>query len=334
MRGIVLVAADFAPSTALGMVAEELRSRGESATFISGKGEIVLPEDTTVVIAGMAHSPEMAQGELGALRQAVRKGIPIGLYADTFDCAGREWFAEARKNTQFLIVPTEKEKTKALELFPRANIVATGNPLWEASVFPESTRAEVRKRISMTEDQIVIFCPLRKESHINREHLWLVRQALERIDNEKILVVVTGHPGDETYKENPDAYRPLFPANAIQLVGTTLVKELLPGTDVVIGAGSGAGIDAIYQRVPVIDVMTELVLNEVERLHRRRVWQPVEDGSSIGIKNVEELVSALEQVTSGAGKDRLLAAQEKAYPRPTHPKQAVHAMVAEIQEWI
>jgi len=333
MREMVLVATDFAPSAALGMVAEELQKRGEVATFLSGKGEVVLPEDTSVVVAGMAHSPEMAQGELNALQQAVRKGIRIGLYADTFDCAGREWFAEVRREIDFLFVPTEKEMAKALEFFPRARILATGNPLWEASAFPESTRAEVREKMGVVGDQTVVFCPLRKESPLNREHLGLVKQAVEMIDNERMLVVVTGHPGDQAFRENPDAYRPLFPPHTIQLGGTP-VKELLPGMDVVVGAGSGAGIDAIYQRVPVIDVMTELVLDEVERLHRRRVWQPVEDGTSIGISNVEELVSALQRVLSGAEKDRLLAAQEKAYPRPSHPKQAVHAMATEIQKWI
>src|SRR3989344_4208255 len=123
MREYVFVATDFAPSAALGMVAEELRQRGKTATFLSGKGEVVLPENTGLVLSGMAHSPEMAQGELNALQQALRKGIRIGLYADTFDCAGREWFAEVRDSVEVLFVPTEKEMAKALEFFPCGGLV-------------------------------------------------------------------------------------------------------------------------------------------------------------------------------------------------------------------
>ena len=64
MREIVLIATDFAPSAALGMVAEELRKKGKIATLLSGKEEAILPASATIVLSGMAHSVKAAQAEL------------------------------------------------------------------------------------------------------------------------------------------------------------------------------------------------------------------------------------------------------------------------------
>lgn len=327
---IVFVANDTAPSNALGMVAEKLRSRDETVhVFFGGKDEVVLPDDTSMVISGMSHSLTASEQEISALQQAMYRGIRTGLYADTFDCAQRDWFSDFRTSVGLLFVPTESERIKASSFFGNAQIFPVGNPIWQASAFPDLTRTEALTELKILDGQTVIFCPLRKEAGINREHLNLVAEALKSLEKHVVLVGI--HPGDPNFKNNPDFYKNSLPPNN-RLVTGIPTKNVLPAVDIVVNAASGAGIDAAYQRKPVIDILIESVLVETERLHGRRVWQPVEDGASIGASSSLELRKAVDILLNSMEKrDRLTMAQEKNYPKPTTPRDAVMDMVNYIQ---
>ncbi|MBX4181708.1 hypothetical protein KW807_02485 [Candidatus Parcubacteria bacterium] len=75
-------------------------------------------------------------------------------------------------------------------------------------------------------------------------------------------------------------------------------------------------------------------MDEVERLHRRRVWQPVEDGASIKVTNEQELLQTLEQMFSLTPQRRVMVeAQAIAYPLPVGPGAAAKKMAGFIQRY-
>ncbi|MBX4181709.1 hypothetical protein KW807_02490 [Candidatus Parcubacteria bacterium] len=165
---IHFIAADYGPSKALEMVAEEIR-RASVRTLLNlmgVEGAPVAPE-TSMLVSGMAFTATGATKEITAINQAISQGIPVALYADTFDCAGREWFEGVREKINILFTPTKGESKKAENLFPHSNIIATGNPLWEASVFPNTRRAEIRTQLEIPEGTKLLFSPLRKETELN-----------------------------------------------------------------------------------------------------------------------------------------------------------------------
>lgn len=334
---IFLIANDFGPSAALQMLAKELQEQGLDAQEKLGMGKDLLsPEDlparTTLVITGMGHDEKSSAAEINAIKEAGRQNIPIGLYADTFDCVGREWFSEVRENISFVFVPTRSEKEKAKPLFPNAMIVTVGNPLWQRSAFPTATRVEVRTKFNVGEKQKLLFCPLRKEGGLNRELLEMLKAALE--GRKEFLVVVGTHPGDRKYKEDSLVYRGVMPSESCLSSGTP-PKEILPGADLVVNAASGASIEGIFQRVPVIDVLTELVLLEVQRLHGRPFWQPVVDGASLGVSTADELWRGIKELTSNTYARREMAKKQKGcYSSPESPDQAVKEMAKFVVNYL
>lgn len=339
-KKIVLYAADTAPSKALGMVAEELTRMGWDANLYARDAEIPLSTDTGLVITGMAHSAQAAETELAVLTRAIAIDVPVGLYADTFDCAGRPWFEKIHALADFVFVPTDKERTKAEAVFRNAIVTTTGNPIWEASAFPTMTRAAVRANLGLQDDHVVVFCPLRKELDINRLHLSMVDQAVRHITTQKIIPVVSIHPGDLNFKKDPKIYKNFLP-HAARLLPGTPTEAILPGVDVVVNSASGAGIDAIYQRKPIVEFLPPITLDEVERLHGRRVWQPSEDKAALAVTTGDmalldtALLMALKlMLNSEDMKKCQLMAQEEHYPLPAHPRQAIQKMAKLVEAYL
>lgn len=335
---IVFVSRDYAPGAALAGVAEACLKSGHSVfTHFSKGGEFSeTPADikrslegASMLVTGMAHSPEMAEIELCAIKEASQRGIPIALYADTWGCASREWFEEVRKYVSLLFVVNDDEATKARPLFPNAQVVAAGNPLWQAAAFPTMTREKVREQFGLIEEAFTVFLTCRKEAHINVPHIQAVLEAIAGIGGYPIRVLASVHPN----APEPAQYDALFAGHSFIQKVTGKAMDILPGVDVVVNAGSGAGIEAMYQRTPLIEFTTPKLEDEVERLHGTRVWQLVADRVASPARNASEIATLLDIAHTGAGGNVFETARhmaEEKYPLPAHPHVATQIMASEI----
>ena len=115
----------------------------------------------------MSSSPELSECEISACNFAILCDIPFGFYGDTYNCHERAWFAPFREKCAFFLALNEEEARKAKTVFPNAECVAVGNPLWEEFSFPETTRENVRKDLQVEWDEILVLAPGSKSAGIN-----------------------------------------------------------------------------------------------------------------------------------------------------------------------
>jgi len=119
----VLVARDLGPSLALNQIANGLG--GVQECFFGNGKELSRPvseifeeaKRTGVILCGMSSSPDLAKEELAACETAVKNGVPLALFADTFRAWGRPWFEPYREAASALFVVSPAEAEKARELF-------------------------------------------------------------------------------------------------------------------------------------------------------------------------------------------------------------------------
>ena len=339
MKTIVYVAKDFAPTVALRAVSarvcenqdyiseEHLGGGGE----MSSKGDILNSLNTgCVLVSGMGHSAEASELELYAINSAWALGLPIALYADTWGCALRKWFEPIREKVSLLFVVNESEREEVKQFFPNAQVIASGNPLWQTAAFPTKTREDVRKKYNIGENVLNVFLICRKEKHINLPHIQAVIDAVkENASKYPIKVLASVHPGSP----DKEQYAKIFSQHSFIEEVAEKAQDILPGVDVVINAGSGAGIEAVYQRVPVIEFTVSSVLDEVERLHGKRVWQLVADGVAVVAHDSVEISKLLDTLREGGEILYTLHSHaEKKYPLPKSKDMAVMVMADEIQK--
>lgn len=364
---MLLVARDVAPSNALIQLRDALikRERVHTANYayfaylgegkpIAGSIEGILETFQggfiTCVVTGMSSSPELAAHELAAGKAAKERNIPLFLYADTYNCHERKWFAELiPDSTLFVINENEKEKVK--EKFPTARVVAAGNPLWEDFFFPKMTREGVREALNIPEDEIMILCPGTKSLLVCMQSFSAAIEAASTLDK-KVHVVVSLHPGDEN---NPLLYAELAKFSEIPVTitkrlsekearhahceppfvvspGAYKSSEMLPGADVVIETASTLGIEAACQRIPVIDYFTYHALNRIESTTGTRKWEVCNLNAAIDVYDIKKLARTLRMlVTDEDGyRRRLETWQEIVYPEPQERGAAIKNMLEAI----
>ena len=336
MKNIVYIAKDFAPSVALRAVANECAVQGYTHQDYFGgdfsKANILSSlKSADMLISGMGHSAEAADLELYAITSANALGLPIVLYSDTWDCYAREWFSSIRKLVSLLFVVSESERVDAEPLFPNARIIVSGNPLWESASFPSMTRENVRKKYNLDDETLAIFLTCGKEMHINLPHIHAVIDAITKNTSKTypLMVFASIHPG----ASNKEQYTEIFSRYSFIEEITGKIVDILPGMDVVVNAGSGAGIEAVHQRIPVIEFTIPAVLDEVERLHGTRVWQLVADGVALPAHDALEIAKLLDMAREHGNVINAMAihATEK-YPLPKSRDAAVTLMVSEISK--
>lgn len=266
-KKIVLVGHDVAPTRAFQhLMQATTRQDFEIESFLADGGEkgeidIVLMRRAIraadFVLIGMSSPQENASAEIAAAQEARKSAVPYGLYSDTFGAFNREWFWPCRENAAMLFLPVGGgEVDEARRLFTNANIVVTGNPLWEEYSEPQDTDAS-RALISASHDDFVILCPGDK-SAINTIMLWgaVMEAGYTLSTNIPVVIVLAAHPGDKT---PPEIYAPFFnlgTAMDVRVVKTprgAKADDLVAGANVIVHRNTSVGIHALYKRKPVVD---------------------------------------------------------------------------------
>lgn len=349
----LLVARDVAPSQALTEVMKELEKQGHEplACLDFGKPSEIplgttarLVADSDIVLIGMSCTAERSAEEINVAQTAITQGIPLALYADTYNCHNRPWFKEVIPQASALFVINEEEAKKARETFPGLIVVASGNPMWEGFCFPKYSRAEVRKQLGIAEDEIFILAPGGKSATVNILFWGGILEALHNacLRDKKFQLVLALHPGDRNSEAiDPKDQKPLevyadlvkYSPVPTRMLGkeipTRLISDLIPGIDLLIESASTIGIEAAHQRKPVIDYFTEVALARMKEGTGSRDWDPCWLGVAKATYCVPDLATIIEQLLDDNHytKTHQLERQQEIYPAPPKKGAAVKKIV-------
>ena len=221
---VVMVGRDAAPSRCFQKLVSALTERSiESALFVGdGKPLKESPDDiraaivggASLVLVGMSSSKELAEPEIVAATAASGAGIPYGFYLDIPRCANREWFGDLRDGAAFFFAPNEGDAENVRKSHPKAQVTVTGNPLREESFFLPFSRAEVRLRLGIAEDEQLILVSLGKSPMANAgvcERLYDELAQFSEGKKKLLRVFLSFHPGDRT----PSAVDPAVIRNGV-----------------------------------------------------------------------------------------------------------------------
>jgi hypothetical protein len=145
------------------------------------------------------------------------------------------------------------------------------------------------------------------------------------------LVVICPHPGDTTPLE--DYYNPVCrnAATNIRIVTKEQMSgpDLLPGVDLVFESASTIGIEAVCQRIPVVDWFSEIGLERLTKATGSSTWPLCAQGSSFLYKDSDDL-DVVRSMANGTAADyqRLV---DELYPKPTRKGIALEKILEEIE---
>ncbi len=342
---ILVVGHMIASKAGLTPVVARLRARGhEVHAFLPG-GKDFTPQDEaqinsllesgiSALVTGMASQEAIAGVELATVRRAKELGMPVCYYADTFDSWGRPWYAEFLPGGT-LFVLDENEAGKAKGAFPDTTVVPSGNPEWNHHFFGEHpSREEVRSKLGLRADDLVIHVPWGKSATVNTLHLSGVFDAVRGFQfSQPIHIVVTPHGGGD---QNPPAvYDDLWKFAPVPTSFVT--KELLTSSEVLGGAdlmvdSAGIGIHAICRGFPLIDFFSPLALDRLENSIKTRDWVPCAQGASMSCRtptHLRELICGFLQRAPWVAMQQ--AKQKELYPKPEKEGEALRMMVEAIE---
>ncbi|MDQ5893630.1 MAG: hypothetical protein QG640_642 [Patescibacteria group bacterium] len=340
MKRVTLVGRDIAPSQALRALAEKLRQQECCAGLYVGDGkplpasldEIALAAlGSNLVIVGMSSSEALAREELHVAELAKRKGIPLVLYADTFGVHGRPWFEHLMAgSTLFHINGSEAEK--AVEMFPKTDVVVTGNPMWEEFFYPRLTREKARERIGAAEGQKVILCPGGKLAATNIVHFASAIETFASFGN--VLIAITLHPADKTSPEVYDGLLSLSPVPTKIIAGAVISgPDMLPGVDVLFDSASTLGIEAVCLRVPVVHNLSFIAECRLKQMTGNAIWPLCEEGVVIDLTDTAFRYEAISELLKHPERTyaNCLRNAEALYPVPKEKGLALTKMMAAIE---
>lgn len=288
---VLLVAGDTAQSNAFRMLEGKLQAQGMNVTSLIGGGKPVgiaaedleaLVGSHDVVLTGMSSFPENSVEEIKAAEIAELHGLPYGFYADVYGAYERPHFHHLREGAKFLFVLNAEEKDKASVLFPKTDVVPSGNPTWENYFFPQYTREEVRTQFGVEEDEIMVLIPGTTVLERNVFLLSALTATLKfypSLSDQKWKLFYAVHPGDLMYRTNDKVYDSFrewskYPFTVVPK-STAPSSSMIPGADYILDCGTSIGIEAAHQRKKVICYFSEFTLN-AEGAYRH--WTPCEKG--------------------------------------------------------
>ena len=368
MKKIVMVGRDKAPSAAFEKLAQSLSVDGYEVKKYLGHGDPIpasvndIVADTVtanVLLSGMSSSPALVFEERIAICTAHDEGVPVLLYADTHGAVKRSWFADVRKYVDAIFVVSHKEAEDARGIFPnigKNGIVLSGNPIVEESFFPKTTRQWVSERLGIREDEKMILIPGYKFPAITLPTVLATLDALDMIPNINFYVVVSLHPGDDAWKANNGIYdewvgyflqtREVTDLGNRVRVRVTCGKhpqeenkiatpDMLPRTDVVVATLSTLEQEAACQRIPVVEYLTAIALDRMEKNFGTRRWEPCRQGIAFEVfANHTLLADVIKIFLTPAGRKSLHPAQERHYPRPLRPGHALAVMAETVKSYV
>lgn len=365
-KKVVMVGRDKAPSNAFERAASLLDSEYEVKTYLGHGDPIRASVDEIaadarsahVLLCGMSSSPKLVAEELAAIRTAHSVGVPVILYADTHGAVKRSWFEDVREYVDGVLVISHKEAKDARALFPHVGsdgIILSGNPSVEEAFFPKVTRQEVRERLGVREDEKVILVPGYKFPAVTMPTVMATIDALNMVHEYHFFLVVSLHPGDDAWKANNSIYNDWIGyflnvrevtdladhlrvrvtcskhPNEDDRIGTS---DILPGADLVVATMSTEEQRAACQRIPVVEYLTSIALDRMEKNFGTRDWEPCVQGIAVEVfADHRELADAILFLITTAGRRYLRDAQEFHYPKPKEPGHALKVMVETVKRY-
>lgn len=348
---VVLVGYDKAPSESGTLLARRLTEKGHLAQtfFANGKPPGFTQEEVEQAVAkadalwcGMSSS-KFSAIEFAAIENAYTCGVPVVLFADTYG-------AYARPHTLYpaiagMAVINALEVKAAQKLSPHLTVLVTGAPSWEAYAYPKWKRNVVRRELDIPCDNLVVICAGSKTANINLYVFGLACSALALLSHESEIIYCP-HPGgdpddlDHYYEAAQNA-----PCNA-QVIERELRegREVLPdqefmtssqvlvAADIVITAFSSIGIEAGYQRKPVINIGDDMTLAWRMRENGNTEWQPDDLGVSVRFAGTpQELVRCIALLRTEERFANMRAAQERVYVEPLYQGEAADKMIVLLE---
>ncbi len=346
MAKATLVARDLAPSRTLDLVKADLSAKGVTVSAYLGHGKPLASSAEQVSVdvrnsqclfLGMSCSSDLAKEEIASAKEAIVAGVPYGFYADTFGTSSRAWFEPLREKARFVFVMSEEEAKATRRLFPNAEVVASGNPVLEEPFFFSGSPAETRRLLSMSAEDLLLYCTAGKDLEVNRAHFSAVMQAVSRLEDwRRWKIFFMLHPGDQN---SPTAYQDilsgdegervvarLMPAQDLKAMGLKSL-DMIAVCDLMVAAVSTAGIEAACLRKPVIDFFSPAGLKRMKEQTGSDVWPPCEFGISRPVMGDSiELSRAIQDLMAPGGFNAMRARQKACFPAPKERGAAVRIM--------
>lgn len=309
---------------------------------------------SNVLLCGMSSSPKLVEEELAAIRVAFKAGVPVVLYADTHGAVKRSWFEEVRGMANAILVVSHKEAEDARVLFPDAEPVLSGNPSVEEAFFPKTTKVWVRERLGVRDDEKVILIPGYKFPAITMPTVLATVDAVDMIPETNFYLVVSLHPGDDAWKANNAIYDDLLGyflhykevtdlANLRVRVTCSrhpdeenriATSDILPGADTLVSTMSTEEQKAACQRIPVVEYLTAVALDRMEKNFGTRDWEPCQQGIAEEVfADHRRLAGAIKSLLSSEGQEKMRAAQELHYPAISEPGHALKVMAETVHKY-
>ncbi len=327
---ITLVARDMAPSQILDKVRAELHERGHEVQPVLGYGKPLegclkntiqaFVTTSHFVLSGMSSSEKLSEDEIAAVKMAMDNGIPYGFVNDIFDCYKRPWFTPFREKTSKLFVVAPDEVAEAKQMFPNADVVASGNPCWEDYFDPTMPKEEVRKQLGIADDAKVILCVGGKDpigNMIYGDTIRAVSQIGSQAFGPSYVVILAPHPGDPVKPESYECFAEFskFPAVKITKPGAISTRDLIAASDVLVVLASNLGIEAACQRKPVIHYFHELYKNKVQQ-SGGWPWKPVGMNIAELSKTLEGLAENIDSHLDRFEGSSMFLRQKEVFPNP------------------
>ena len=362
---ITFIGRDVAPSRAFSMVKERFSGDavcaflGDGKPIASGLDEIIGAVRTSdILISGMSSAPYLVEEELAAITAADFAHVPVILYADTHNSAGRPWFEGVRKCVSAIWVVSQKEARQAKEIFglPEDRVILSGNPVVEKSFYPEISREESRRRIGVKEGEHLILSSGYKYPSITLPTLIAIVQAAVHLEAQgsqlKLCVVASIHPGDDAFRANTGFYNGIMDyflyneavadlknlrfriccSRDIEEENLIPTEEILPGADLLISTLSTTDQEAAAQRIPVIEFFTPLAMSRMQKNFSTQKWETCEQGVAYEVfDDTRRLAQLVYQVLWNGVSDAMRHAQEEHYTKPK--KKALDVMEETIRSF-
>lgn len=361
MNTVVCVARDAAPSRTFMKLEKTLQETGLfNVKLFVGDGKPITNSieeiagavsNANLVLLGMSSSPELASPEILAGMWAMKHRIHYGFYGDIRRCWGRArqgaWFESLSEGAAFYLGVTQVDADAARKVFPNARLIGTGNPLREEMAFPKYSRDEVRAKLGVTPDNVVVLAAGGKLCAGNMASWAILMDALVLTNKPLDLfqLILSTHPGDRTPfaidKETQKDLRLYNELAQFSPVATRVVSkdeiatsDLVPGADVIVEFGSSIGIEGAYQQVPVITIGFEILFRRNENIGGSRSLESVDGGlSDLVGPDAIALARKIQELLTLEGYSSMRQQQMETCVKPTERGAALKRMATAIKEF-
>lgn len=321
-------------------IAVKLRLLGHKVEELLGGGRVIGPsldeadkllEGKDLLIVTISESNHI---EVSSAERASGLNIPVAVYAPGNGAYLRDSAQPLRKFCKLLLLGNEADQIGARGLFEKTQVLTVGNMLHEEA-YPTISQTESRIQLGAQTKERVIFVPGDKSLSIN----WpLLHSVIVAAHEKEILrlnpVIVFGiHPGDPNFHSCYTEAMHLSHRIRVLIKKTDEMsgKEIVPGSNLIVTAGSTLGEIAAYQRKPVIGFFYDCLRENNGSLPP--VWDLAARGAALVVRDgsIETLSGFIKVLLSPLGCKQLVRAQERNYPSPPRPGSTAECVANTIE---